>query len=83
MRLLATDAAHRAHALLNALTSPSGRTIAPGLMMPTNPKADAARLAAHHDLHIPLRRRLQQTLGMSKDELAPAVDSSHRPSTSE
>ncbi|MFG2368226.1 hypothetical protein ACGFY3_42490 [Streptomyces mirabilis] len=46
MRLLATDAAHRAHALLNALTSPSGRTMDPGLMMPTNPKADAARLAA-------------------------------------
>ncbi|MGW1761087.1 hypothetical protein [Streptomyces mirabilis] len=52
-------------------------------MMPTNPKADAARLAAHHDLHIPLQRRLQQTVGMSEDELAPAVDSSHRPSTSE
>jgi hypothetical protein len=44
MRLLAVDTAHRAHALLNTLTSPSDRAMDPGLKMPSDPKDDAARL---------------------------------------
>jgi hypothetical protein len=39
--------------------------------MPTAPKADAARLAADHDLHVPLQWRLQKTLEMSEDNIAP------------
>lgn len=83
MHLIAVDTAHRAHALLNTLTSRTGRTTDLTRFLPTGLKDDAARLATHHDLHIPLQRRLQHTLGMSEDDLTHAVESARRPSASE
>ena len=84
MHLIATDAAHRAHALLNTLTSLSGRTSRdPTHAVPTDPKHDAARLAAGHDLQLPLQRRLQHTLGVSGDGLAHAGESSTSASASD
>ena len=51
------DPDHRAHALLNTLTSPTERTTRdPTHAVPTDPKHDAAR----HDMQLPLQRRLQQ-----------------------
>ncbi|WP_331732037.1 hypothetical protein [Streptomyces sp. NBC_00989] len=47
--------------------------------LPTDPKDDAARLVTHHDLHIPLQRRLQHPLGMSEDDLTHAVEPACRP----
>ncbi|MEU6351626.1 SWIM zinc finger family protein [Streptomyces sp. NPDC047072] len=71
--VLATETSWRAHAMLRALTTPEGSVPAQETEVPADAAHDAVRLAARHHLRIPLQRRLQETLGMSADELARAV----------
>ncbi|MEU9405497.1 hypothetical protein ACGF5O_44900 [Streptomyces sp. NPDC048291] len=76
LHLIAVDTAHRAHALLNTLTSPGFRAKDSARTMPTDPAHDAARLAAHHELQLPHQRRLQQALGVRGEDITHTGESS-------
>ena len=83
MRWLAADTAQRAHTLLLSLIAPAGPAPQPSPAAPTDPKDDAARLAAQHPLSLPLQRRLRETLEKNQDERARATATRTRAPTSE
>lgn len=73
LAVLGAETSRRAHAMLTALTSPGEDASTSDTDAPADPAHDAVRLAARHQLHVPLQRRLQENLGMTTAELADAV----------
>ncbi|MGW1163581.1 hypothetical protein ACWD48_36450 [Streptomyces sp. NPDC002519] len=59
--------------MLTTLTSPGEDASTSDTDAPADPVHDAVRLAARHQLHVPIQRRIQENLGMTTAELADAV----------